>query len=153
MSSTLAAASTSSSSSTTLPRCVPFAFRRGGERGRLPPALASSGTARTVAHGAPAAAAAGCCGRPLCRPAEVLGEGIQNAFFVSLDVCSCVKVRTDSFKESESESEAAPLMPPLPPHKDSGSAAAARRSGARRRASAGGKPRAPWARLLHAQQH
>jgi hypothetical protein len=95
-----------------------------------------------VANGAPAAAAAGGCGRPLCRPAEVLGEGIQNAFFVSLDVCSCVKVRTDSFKESESE--ATPLMSQLlspPPHEDSGSAAAARRSGARRRASFGGKPR------------
>jgi hypothetical protein len=97
-----------------------------------------------VANGAPAAAAAGGCGRPLCRPAEVLGEGIQNAFFVSLDVCSCVKLRTNSFTESESESEGTPLMSQLlspPPHEDSGSAAAARRSGARRRASFGGKPR------------
>ncbi|OQU79727.1 hypothetical protein SORBI_3008G187700 [Sorghum bicolor] len=131
MPSTLAAASTtaaSSSSSTSSPRCVPFAFRRGGGRTRTV----------TTHGGAPAAATGGCgCGRPLCRPAGVLGEGIQSAFFTSLDVCSCVKVGTKSFKESESD-DAAPLMSPLPSPPPPHDAAP---SGGRRGASGAGKPR------------
>ncbi|PWZ58510.1 hypothetical protein Zm00014a_003480 [Zea mays] len=120
--STLAAASSSSSSSaTSSPRCVPFAFRRGAARRRLP------------------APDAGGCGRPLCRPAEALGGGIQSAFFASLDRCSCVEIRTKSFKEPEPD-DAVPLVPPTPPHDDSGSAAAAG-SGWRRSGSAAGKPR------------
>lgn len=121
MSTLAAAAAASSSPATSSPRCVPFAFRRGAARRRLP------------------APGAGGCGRPLCRPAEALGGGIQSAFFASLDRCSCVEIRTESFKEPEPD--AVPLVPPPPPHDDSGSAAAAAGSGWRRSGSAGGKPR------------
>ncbi|RCV19673.1 hypothetical protein SETIT_3G403800v2 [Setaria italica] len=99
-------ATLTSSSSSSSPRCVPFAFRRGGERrARGLPAPPAG------AHATGPAAAAG-CGRPLCRAAEVVGGGIRGAFFASLDRCSCVEVRTkhdDSFRMVDA-AEAAPLM-------------------------------------------
>ncbi|KAF8656338.1 hypothetical protein HU200_060719 [Digitaria exilis] len=87
----MATTTLTSSSSSSSPRCVPFAFRRGGERRSrgLPPPLAAASR--------PSAG----CGRPLCRAAEVVGGGIRGAFFASLDGCSCVEVRTkhdDSFR-------------------------------------------------------
>ncbi|OEL34336.1 hypothetical protein BAE44_0004645 [Dichanthelium oligosanthes] len=92
---TLAASSPSS------PRCVPFAFRRGGER-------RTRGLPAPAGSRAPGPAAG--CGRPLCRAAEVVGGGIRGAFFASLDRCSCVEVRTKHDDDSFRMVDAAPLM-------------------------------------------
>ncbi|PAN22067.1 hypothetical protein PAHAL_3G510400 [Panicum hallii] len=98
-------ATLASSSSSSSPRCVPFAFRRGGgeRRARGLPAPAAG------SHALGPGPAAG-CGRPLCRAAEVVGGGIRGAFFASLDRCSCVEVRTKHDDDSFRMADAAPLM-------------------------------------------
>ncbi|KAF8702452.1 hypothetical protein HU200_032829 [Digitaria exilis] len=139
---TMATTLTSSSSSSSSPRCVPFAFRRGGERRSrgLPPPLAAASR--------PSAG----CGRPLCRAAEVVGGGIRGAFFASLDGCSCVEVRTkhdDSFRMLDADADDPEAITPLimrggaPSSGDDDSTAAAAAAGGhgRRRRKLGSKQR------------
>ncbi|KAJ1266648.1 hypothetical protein BS78_08G167900 [Paspalum vaginatum] len=105
MSTTSLAATSSSRSRSSSPRCVPFAFRRGAGARRargLPPVTPPP------AAGAHPAVGTGGCGRPLCRAAEAVSGGVRDAFFASLDRCSCVEVGTMSFKEPETM----PLMMP-----------------------------------------
>ncbi|KAL6599834.1 hypothetical protein ACP70R_045485 [Stipagrostis hirtigluma subsp. patula] len=118
-------ASSSSSSSLSSPRCVPFAGRRGTRSRRL-----SSPAPAPAAHGGQG------CVRPLGR--AVCG-GIATAFFVSLERCACVEVRTVGDESFNKEADMAPLMPGG--GGDSAGAAAAAASGGRRAPAGNGKGR------------